>query len=87
MKKVDFNDLAGLFGMMEMEAGIADLLNLSCERGVKLSELCFLPEDLTSDRDAFEELRENGWLMETVNGYRLISAAVARVRTRFPEAQ
>ena len=77
-------DLTGMFGMTEMEVGIADVMNKARADGCLLSDVHFSAEDLTSDRDAFRELLAHGWLVESHGRYRLIAAAVSRVQGRFP---
>lgn len=78
-------DFVGMFGMTEMEIGIADIVNKAKDDGCLLAHVHFGPEDLVSDSDAFRELRDHGWLVPSDHGrYRLDEAAVQRVQRRFP---
>jgi len=54
-----------MFGMTELEAGVADVMNKARADGCLLRDVHFDSEDLKSDSDAFRERRAHGWLVES----------------------
>lgn len=80
----DNNDLVGMFGMTEIESGVADVMNKARADGCSLADVRFERADLVSDKDAFDEMRVNGWLVVSGGQYRLDGAAVKRVHKRYP---
>lgn len=83
--KWDHSDLCGMFGMAEMETGVADIMNKARADGRLLAEVDFDSADITSDSDAFRELFDHGWIVETDHGrFRLDPEAVQRVHRRYP---
>lgn len=79
-----FDDFVGMFGMTEMEAGIADIVNKAKDASCPLRDFHFSAADLTSDRDAFHELRMHGWLVASYGKFKLNERAVDRIHRRFP---
>jgi hypothetical protein len=80
----DFTDLTGMFGMTELEIGVADIMNKARASGCLLADVYFERTDLTSDKDAFRELGAHGWLIQSDGRYRLDGEAVQRVHRRYP---
>lgn len=78
-------DFVGMFGMTEMECGVADIVNKARAEGLPLIDVQFTAADLTSDSDAFRELQANSWLVPSPRGYRLHHTAVRRIHLRFPK--
>lgn len=79
-----FTDFSSMFGMSEMESGIADICNKAKSTRVPLRRVTFTQADVVSDRDAFRELLAHGWIIESGNRYRLSAEAIARVHKRHP---
>jgi hypothetical protein len=79
-----FRDFTSMFGMTEMESGVADICNKAKSERCKLRDVRFTRADLTSDRDAFRELLHYGWIIECGGQYRLKAEAVHRVHKRHP---
>lgn len=79
----DHSDLSSMFGMAELEIGVADIMNKARADCCLLRDVHFGPEDL-SDGDAFRELLTHGWLVESHGLYRLDGQAVTRVHRSFP---
>lgn len=82
--RFSFNDFVGMFGMTEMECGIADIANKALDDGCLVRNVHFDRADLKSDSDAFTELRMHGWLEESHGRYKLAEAAVDRIHRRYP---
>lgn len=81
-----FTDFSSMFGMAEMEVGIADIMNKAKDDGCLVADVHFDEGDLKSDSDAFRELKAHGWLVESHGRYKLDSEAVRRIHRRFPNA-
>lgn len=79
----DHSDLSSMFGMCEIEVGVAEVMNKACADGCLLADVHFDKADF-SDADAFAELRGHGWLVESHGRFRLDPEAVARVHRRYP---
>jgi hypothetical protein len=79
----DHTDLVGMFGMAEIECGVADIMNKARANGCALADVRFEQADLTRDSDAFRELLANGWLIAIDGRYRLDGEAVQRVHRRY----
>lgn len=80
--KWDHTDLTGMFGMAEIEVGVADIMNKARGDGCLLADVHFESADL-SDNDAFRELLANGWIVANRGRYRLDAEAVQRVHRRY----
>jgi len=79
-----FDDFVGMFGMTEMECGIADIMNKAKDDCCLLPDVHFDQGDIKSDSDAFAELLAHGWLIESHGRYRLSDEAVRRIHRRYP---
>jgi hypothetical protein len=77
-------DFVSMFGMCEMESGIADIVNKAEADGCLVRDVHFDAGDLKSDSDAFRELRDHGWLVESLGRFKLNEAAVVRIHRRYP---
>jgi len=79
-----FTDFGSMFGMAEMEIGIADIANKARGDGCLIADVHFDESDLKGDDDAFRELRVHGWIVESRGRYKLDVEAVNRIHRRFP---
>lgn len=79
-----FDDFSGMFGMAEMESGIADICNKAKSERCRLRDVRFDQADLKSDSDAFRELLNYGWIEPSGGRYRLYGAAITRIHKRHP---
>ena len=82
--RFSFRDFTGMFGMTEIECGIADICNKAKDDGCLLADVHFDQADTKSDSDAFGELRAYGWVVESHGRYKLDAEAVRRVQRRHP---
>lgn len=82
-ERFDFLDLTSMFGMSEIESGIADIINKAKDDGCLLRDVHFDKGDIKSDCDAFREMLAHGWLVESHGRYKLEEEAVRRVHRRF----
>lgn len=83
MSKYSFIDFSGLFGMHELEAGVAAFANRAHETRSKLADA----ELATHEIPEYFDLVVWGWIMkgERVGQWRLAPEAVERMCRRCPE--
>lgn len=85
----NFNCFSGLMGEHEMECACAVIVNRAREKGVKVDVLIIRREDfnpVTYDRDGFDDLLRNGWLLSRGEGYVIDPQLAQRIRSRIPSA-
>jgi hypothetical protein len=81
-----FDDFTRMFGMNEIEAGMAVILNKAEDHSLTLEQVTFTAADF-KDHWEFRELQGHGWLDIASNGeYKLCAEAIARIRKRHPKA-
>lgn len=83
-QEMNHGHFSSMFGRCEMECGIADIVNKSMWDGCLVEDVHFTGADLKSDSDAFRELRDHGWIVESHGKWRLCAQAVRIIHERFP---
>lgn len=83
IKSEPLTELVGMFGMTEIEQGVARFIAKARRERLALADVMMRAEEF-AERDELAALKEYGWVTPSGPGYVLIPEAVQRVQRRYP---